>query len=53
LGCFAARLGGFGVTSARHDERGANMPWYLTSGIFGGGIKAASRAMNSTELMTR
>jgi hypothetical protein len=48
-----ARAGGLGVTSARHDERGANTPWYLTSGIRGGAIKAASRAMNSIGLMMR
>ncbi len=30
---FAARAGGSGVTRGRHDERGANTPWYLTSGI--------------------
>ncbi|WP_437769928.1 AAA family ATPase [Sorangium sp. So ce764] len=40
---FAARAGGLGVTRERHDERGATTPWYLTSGIFGGGSKAASR----------
>src|SRR6478736_341506 len=48
-----ARAGGFGVTSGRHDERDAKTPWYLTSGIFGGGISAASRAMNSIGVMTR
>jgi hypothetical protein len=50
---WVACVGGFGVTSARHDERGANTPWYLTSGIRGGGIKAASRAMKSIGSMTR
>jgi hypothetical protein len=28
----AARALGFGDTSAHHDERGANTPWYLTLG---------------------
>jgi hypothetical protein len=54
----AAFCGGFGVTSARHDERGANTRslrslWYLTSGIRGGGINPASLAMHSIGAMAR
>lgn len=50
---WVACVGGFGVSSTRHDERGANTPWCLTSGVRGGGMSAASLAMKSIDPMTR
>jgi hypothetical protein len=49
----ATPSGGFGVTSARHEERAATTPWSRTSGKYGGGTRIARRPMNSIGVMSR